>query len=308
MMVKRRQQISLDSLRLLEAVATYGSFARAAEALCVVTSTITHAVRGLEDDLGLQLFDRSGRQVRFTAAGRTVLERGRAVLAQADALDEDVQRLATGWPARLAISVDEVLPIEPVMLLVRDFFAESPDTALSVQREAAAGSWDALMSGRADLVVGAPAEGPLGGGHESRPLCTMHFVCVVAADHPLASREGTVTSADLAEFRSIVMVDTSRALPRLPVGLQGHRMQMAVPDEAAKLEALRLGLGCGFLPRAMAQPLVASGELKVLEVESPRPTSRSTLAWRAGEGGRAVDWWVQRLTSPDVVAQLGGEP
>ena len=95
-LVKRHQRIDLDSLRLLQAIEQHGSFAAAAQALSVVTSTITHAVRGLEERLGLQIFDRSGRRVRFTGNGRALLERGRALLAQAAVFDDEVQALATG--------------------------------------------------------------------------------------------------------------------------------------------------------------------------------------------------------------------
>ena len=77
-MSRRQPKVSLDSIRLLDAIERHGSFAAAAQELCVVTSAITHAVRNLESDLGLNLFDRSGRRARFTREGRLVLDKGRA--------------------------------------------------------------------------------------------------------------------------------------------------------------------------------------------------------------------------------------
>jgi DNA-binding transcriptional LysR family regulator len=303
--VKRHQRIDLDSLRLLDTIERQGSFAAAAQELCVVTSTITHAVRGLEAKLGLQIFDRSGRRVRFTANGRALLERGRALMALADAFDGEVQTLATGWEPRLVIAVDEVIPMAPVIALLRDFVAAAPHTTVRLKREAAAGSWDALMSGRADLVVGAPARGgPAGGGYESVAFVPIRFVLAVAAGHPLAGRQDVIANEEIARHRSVVMGDTTRALPHLPYGLLDNRLQIAVPDEASKLEAIRLGLGCGFLPEAVARPRVKRGELKLLKVGTPHPPSDSALAWRAGEGGRAVQWWVQRLSAPGFVRRL----
>ena len=304
-LVKRHQRIDLDSLRLLKAIEQHGSFAAAAQALSVVTSTVTHAVRGLEERLGLQIFDRSGRRVRFTAHGRALLDRGRSLLAQAEAFDEEVHAIATGWETRLVIAVDEVIPMPPVIALLRDFVAAAPQTAVRLSREAAAGSWDALLAGRADLVVGAPARArPAGGGCESVPFVPIRFVLAVASGHPLAGRQDVIANEEIASHRSVVMGDTTRALPHLPYGLLDNRLQIAVPDEASKLEAIRLGLGCGFLPEAVARPRVKRGELRLLKVRTPHPPSDSAIAWRAGERGRAVQWWVQRLTAPVFVRRL----
>lgn len=306
-MVRRQQRIDLDSLRLLREIEQHGSFSGAARALYVATSTITHAVRALESRLGLQIFDRSGRRVRFTAIGRTLLQRGTKLLAQADGFDDEVQALATGWESQLAIAVDEVIPMPPVIALMREFITIAPQTTVRFSREAAAGSWDALLAGRTDLAVGAPAQGkPAGGGCEHMPFVPIRFVLAVAADHELAGRQDVIGNDEIAQYRSVVMRDTSHALPQLAFGLLDNRLQVVVPDEASKLEAILLGLGCGFLPEAVARPRARRGELKLLKVKTPHPPSDSVIAWRAGEAGRALRWWVQRLTAPSFVRRLFG--
>ena len=306
-LVKRHQRIDLDSLRLLQAIDQHGSFSAAALALSVVTSTVTHAVRGLEERLGLQIFDRSGRRVRFTAHGRALLERGRDLVQRAEAFDDEVQALASGWPPRLVIAVDEVIPMPPVIALLRDFVAAAPQTTVQLRREAAAGSWDALLAGRADLVVGAPARAQPSGGCESVPFVPIRFVLAVATGHPLAGRQDVIANEEIARHRSVVMGDTTRALPHLPYGLIDHRLQIAVPDEASKLEAIRMGLGCGFLPEAVARQRVRKGELKLLKVQTPHPPSDSAIAWRAGEENRASRWWVQRLTAAGFGKRVFGQ-
>ena len=82
-----------------------------------------------------------------------------------------MQLIATGWEPRLVLSVDQVLRMEPLLPLVDAFFKAAPRTSLQLRREAAAGSWDALLSGRADLVIGAPAAGPPAGATRQR-RCT----------------------------------------------------------------------------------------------------------------------------------------
>ena len=303
-MTRRQKTVSLEGLRVLDAIERLGSFAAAAQELCVVTSSITHAIRNLEADLALNLFDRSGRRARFTREGRMVLDKGRHLLAQAAGFDAEMQMIATGWEPQLVLSVDQVLRMEPLIPLVGAFFKAAPRTSLQVRREAAAGSWDALLSGRADLVIGAPAEGPPGGGHASIPLYRIGFVLAVAPRHPLARIAHVISDHDLAQHRSVIIGDTTRHLPRLQRGLLANRDSLSVPDTDAKLQAILLGIGCGFLPERLARPHVRAGRLVLLRVETPHPPSQSTLAWRAGENGRALKWWIERLTRPRLAQRL----
>ena len=296
-MTKRQQRISLESLRLLDVIDRQGSFSNAAQELCVVTSSITHAIRNLEENLGLTLFDRSGQRARFTTKGRTILESGRHLLARADAFDDEVQSIATGWEPRLTITVDQVVPMPPLMQQVQDFFEVAPQTSLSIRRDAAAGSWDALASGRADLIVGAPVAVHFGEGFESVLMFETSYVLAVSVNHPLALHPGPVSRQQLALHRAILVGDTTRAMPLLPYGLQDNRQRLLVPDPAAKLDAILMGLGCGFLSTHMASPLVQKGLITLVDGETPRPPSQGSLAWRAGETGRALTWWIERLTS-----------
>lgn len=303
-MARRQLKVPLEAIRVLDAIERQGSFAAAAEELCVVTSSVTHAIRNLEDSLGINLFDRSGRRARFTREGRMLLERGRALLAQAVAFDAEAQLIATGWETRLVLSVDQVLSTEPLMPLIEAFCRAAPETSLEVRREAAAGSWDALLSGRADLVVGAPAQGPAGGGYESKPLSRLRFVLVVAVGHPLARREGVVPDEEIAAHRSVIIGDTTRGLPHLRYGLMQNRRYLSVPDTGAKLQAILLGVGCGYLPERVALPHLRAGRLALVRNEALQPPGQSLLAWRAGENGRALGWWVDALARPAVVKAL----
>lgn len=304
-MARRQHRVNLEQLRVLDAIERHGSFAAAAQAMFVVTSAITHTVRNLESNLGLTIFDRSGRNVRFTTEGRTLLHKGRHLLARAAEFDEDVQRLATGWETKLVLSIDQLVRIEPLLPLVAAFFETAPRTSLHLGREAVSGSCDALLSGRADIVVGAPAPGPAGGGFESVVLHETRFVLVAAPGHPLARQTGPIGPRELAQTRSVIVGDTARAIPQLPFGLLDNRYTLAVPDGDAKLQAILLGVGCGFLPQGRARPHVKAGRLVLLDAQVLLPPpSQNTLAWRAGENGRALRWWIAELTKPEVAKRL----
>ena len=160
-------KISLESLELLDAIEVRGSFSAAAVALHRVPSAVTHAIRRLEEDLGVTLFERQGRRSVMTAAGRTLLEEGRYLLQAAGDLECRVQRVATGWENEFRIAVEGAIDIVRLLPLIAEFDHQGSGTRLRFSHEVLGGCWDALASGRADLAIGAGGDPPPGGGFTS---------------------------------------------------------------------------------------------------------------------------------------------
>src|SRR5688500_13935578 len=94
-----------DALVMVDTIARTGSFAAAARELGKVPSALTYSVRQLEDALDVLLFDRRSRQARLTAAGEALLDEGRRLLGEMDAVANRVRRVAAGWEGRLTIAV-----------------------------------------------------------------------------------------------------------------------------------------------------------------------------------------------------------
>ena len=86
--------MELEKLRIFVAVAEQGSFSRAAQALYISHSTTSRAVAALEEELGLVLLERDNHVLGLTAAGRVLLQEGRALLEQAETLTERVRAAA----------------------------------------------------------------------------------------------------------------------------------------------------------------------------------------------------------------------
>ena len=176
-------RLTLEALTVLEAIDRKGSFAAAADELHRVPSAITYAIQKLEEDLGVLLFDRSGHRASLTDAGRELLREGRQLLQAATEIESRVKRVATGYEVELRIAVDDIIPKERLYPLLQDFYREACGTRLRLLTEVYGGAWDALVTGRADLVLGAPGEGPAGGGYSMRPLGTVEWQFMVAQDH-----------------------------------------------------------------------------------------------------------------------------
>jgi DNA-binding transcriptional LysR family regulator len=303
--------LTLDALQLLDAIARRGSFAAAAAELGRVPSAITYAVRKLEDDLDVLLFDRRGYRAQLTAAGEELLREGRSLLLAADELTRRVQRVADGWERELRIALDTIIPFERLLPLIDGFCGVAP-TQLRITHEVLGGTWDALLSGRADLAIGAAYDGPqpgrLGAGYKTLALGRMAMVFAVAPTHPLARLDGPLSLAELRRHRQVVVGDTSRRLTPRDVGLIGATDVLTVPSMQAKLQAQIAGLGVGYVPEPLARQAIKQGQLVVKTTEGVRQNAQSAptsqVAWRSDARGKALAWWLEELRKPARRAAL----
>ncbi|MBN6152185.1 LysR family transcriptional regulator [Xanthomonas sp. AmX2] len=293
-------KISLDALQIIDAIDRRGSFSAAGKALYKVPSTISYTVAKLEQDLGVQLFERLGPKVALTAAGAELLREGRHLLRAAGDLELRVRRVASGWETEFVLGLDSVFAPDCLAEDIAAFYAVTDQTRLRVLQESLSGTWEALLDRRVDLLVGAAGEGPSGGGYVAEPFGTLPFVFVVAPAHPLAQAAEPLGRAQLAEHRAIAVADSARRLLPRTVGLLFGQDTLTVPDMPNKYRLQLAGLGFGFLPEPYARAALADGRLVQKAVEEPKADEVFQLAWRSGEEGAALAWWRARMRRPGV--------
>jgi DNA-binding transcriptional LysR family regulator len=320
-----RQALTPDALQMIDTIAREGSFAAAARELGKVPSALTYSVRQLEDALDVLLFDRSSRQAQLTAAGAELLHEGRRLLQEMDAVANRVKRVACGWEAELAISVEDILSMPVIFELVQAFCEMratvappgapagrrgsaddaadvGPATRLRLRTDVLVGTWEALVTGQVDLAIGVSGEHANPGGIELRPLGEVPFIFCVAPHHPLAAAEEPLTDAVLVHHRAIAVADTAQRLAPLTINLLPGQDVLTVPHMRAKLEAQLRGLGCGFVPEPMARAHLEAGRLVCKRTTRAAAVGGLFYAWRAERGalglGRALAWWVEQLESP----------
>lgn len=286
--------ITLDALRTLDAIDRRHSFAAAAEELFRVPSAVSYTVSKLEQDLGVELFDRSRRKAELTPAGRLILEEGRKILRAADELAALARQTAQGWEAELRICVDSVLDPAPVYRLIEDFHRVRPRTGIRLIEEVMGGSWDALNDDRCDLVIGAEGAPP-GQGFATHSLGEVPFEFAVAADHPLTRLPQPLPAGAIQDYPTVVVADSSRRLPVRSAGLLDGRSRILVPSIERKIEAQCRGLGVGYLPRHRIRTQLDAGLLRVLALDAQRPPVEISTAWRRNRMGNGLRWFVKRL-------------
>ncbi|QAU34898.1 LysR family transcriptional regulator [Janthinobacterium sp. 17J80-10] len=297
-------RISLDALQIIDAIDRRGSFSAAGKELFRVPSTISYTVSKLEDELGVQLFERMGPRVSLTPAGHELLKEGRHLLKAASDLELRVRRVASGWETELSIGMDAMFSPATLHDDIAAFCHVADQTRLRLVQEVLSGSWEALLDRRVDLLIGAAGEGPSGGGYTAEPIGKLSFVFVVAPSHPLAAVPRRLGKADLHEHRAIAIADSARNMAVRTVGLLFGQDTLTVGDLRTKYQLQVAGLGFGFLPEPYVRAAIASGLLVEKKVEEPKPDETFYMAWRTGEEGTALKWWIERMRADPPFERL----
>ncbi len=149
----KERALTLEALRVMDAIDRRGSFAAAADELGRVPSALSYTMQKLEEELDVVLFDRSGHRTKFTNVGRMLLERGRVLLEAADKLTTDAEALARGWETHLTLVTEALVPTEALFPLVERLAAKANTQIIDHHRSAGRG-------------VGASGAGP--GGYRYR--------------------------------------------------------------------------------------------------------------------------------------------
>jgi DNA-binding transcriptional LysR family regulator len=312
-MTERRNALTPEALAMMDTIARSGSFAAAARELGKVPSALTYSVRQLEDALDVLLFDRRSGQARLTAAGEELLGEGRRLLAEMDAVANRVRRVSCGWETQLTVAADGVISRLTLFELCEAFYALRPDggkpeagpgTRLRLRTEVLAGTWEALLSGEADLAIGVAMEGiaPTP-GIELRPLGEMDFVFAVAPHHPLAAYDGAIPEHELLRHRAVAVADSARRHEARSFNLLPGQEVFTVASVQAKVEAQLRCLGCGFLAEPLAREHIRAGHLVVKAVQREYRRARLGYAWREAAApqpkkapqGLALGWWLGQL-------------
>lgn len=259
---------TLEQWRFLAAVVDQGGFAAAAEHLRKSQSTVSHAVKQLQDALGVRLIALQGRRAVLTPAGETLLRRARHLLADAEALQRLATTLAQGWEARVTLAVDVVFPREALFGALAAFGRESPETRVELLETVLSGSTEALLQRRAALVI-TPQVPP---GFLGESLLRLEFVAVAHPTHPLHALGREATLEDLRRHQQIVVRDSGVHL-RTDAGWLGAERRLTVSHPSTSIAALRRGLGFAWIPRSSIRSELESGALV------PLPLATGAVRW-----------------------------
>ncbi|HEY8503824.1 MAG TPA: LysR substrate-binding domain-containing protein [Gemmataceae bacterium] len=245
--------MELHQLRYFAAVAELGNFTRAAEKCFVAQPSLSQQVIKLERELGAPLFERLGRRVKLTDAGRALYRQAVAILA---AVEEAKRRVADGAdPAHGRLAVGAIPTVAPYLLppLLQGFLARFPGAEVMVYEDLTEHTVRRCVQGELDVgLLALPVR------HErlaSETLYSEELLLAVPAGHPLA-RKRRVTMADVGRER-FILLDETHCLGEQIVRFCAERACLpAVSCHSAQLltvqELVGLGHGVSLIPEMAA--------------------------------------------------------
>ncbi len=292
--------VTIEQLRTLRTVAEAGSFSAAARKLGRVQAAVSQAIERLETQLGLRLFDRSGRSARLTEHGAAIVSGVAKIEGGFEDLAEVVARLKKGSETRLAIVVDAMFPTEPLVAFAKDFAREHPEVELSLFSDVLSAVTAHVREKRS--AWGIAIEDADLRGLEQRAIAELRLLPVAAKSHALAKVRGPLEASALTNAVQIVLGEHRDPAERAPEnhGVLSTRTWRVV-DLATKHALIAGGLGWGHLPEHLVRGDLRAGRLVELELAAwPAGPPRRSLVqvWRSGATfGPVARWAEKRLSS-----------
>jgi DNA-binding transcriptional LysR family regulator len=255
---------SLDQLQVLLTVVETGSFAAAGRKLGRATSAISYAIANLEQQLGVQLFDRDRtRKPTLTDVGASVLSEARTVSMGVDSLRAKVSGMLSGLEPEVALVVDVMLPTERVVDAMQAFETEFPTVALRLHVEALGAVTQLVLSGVANIGISGPEHVNTPGLEQIR-VGGVDLIPVAAPSHPLATSPVNAPGAARDQVQ-LVLTDRSKLTEGHDFGVIGIR-SWRLADLGAKHALLLAGIGWGNMPEPMVRDDLAAGRLRLLDL------------------------------------------
>ncbi|MGC8697041.1 MAG: LysR family transcriptional regulator [Halothiobacillus sp.] len=235
----------LKAWRWLTLVIDLGGLQAAADRVYRTPSTLSHAIKQLEVQVGLPLVAYQGRRLILTEVGLLLTQRIRPVLRDLEGAQALVAQLARGVEPVLAVAIDQIIPmtlISPALLILAKKY---PQTRLELYETVLGGGPLLLQSGAVGLYLGTQ---PVA-GLPARRLDRLHLVPCAAKTHPLVMIDG-VTEADLRIHRQIVIRDSAPS--RMANGSWLSAEQRFTVDHLhTALGLIEAGMGFAWLPQTL---------------------------------------------------------
>ena len=283
--------MELHQLRYFIAIVETGSFSRAAERCGVAQPSLSQQVIKLEKELGHTLFDRLGRTIAITEAGRLLFPHASRIIIEAEGTRALLMEELAAGHGRLEIGA--IPTVAPYLLpcALSAFRSAWPQAELSITEDLTDNLVRMLVHAEIDVaIMAAPI---LDERLALEPIAREALVCVASPDHPLAGGEG-VEVEDLIAQPFIVLHEVHCLSEAVDAFCVNHQINPRVRCRAGQLSTLmrlvQLGLGLSIVPRSAVSQ---EGQyLSVIPLEGGEPTRQVVAVWNASRRRSKLGVWL----------------
>jgi LysR family transcriptional regulator for metE and metH len=280
--------IELRHLRTIRAIQQAGGLALAADMLNMTQSALSHQVKGLEDQAGMELFVRRSKPMRLSAAGHRMLRAAERILPEIDAMEEEFRALRAGRTGRLHIAIECHACFDWLFPVLELFRHAWPEIDVDIKAGLAFEALPALNREDVDLVISSDREPPP--GIVFNPLFDYHPTFVASSQNPLAEK-AFITAED---FRDQVLITYPVSRDKLDIFSEILTPAKVEPraQRTAELTAVILMLvgsnrGVAVLPDWVMREVKTNADYVTRPLGPEVVTKRMYAATRAEDVGKA---------------------
>lgn len=286
-----KKTLPLDTLQILDVLQREGTYSSASVHLNRSVSALSYQIQKLEDELGILILDRSGHRAVFTQVGEMLVENGRQLLAGSDELINQIQRFSSGWESELFVSYDGIIGQDIALSLIADMATEC-GTQLYVQEDILSGGWEALISGKADILISSMPNIELPNTVNSKTIGSVEMIWVAAKNASILNEPNPLSESTRREHTIIAVADTAKSAPKITKNILLNQKTSTVSSMSSKLAAIQRNLGIGTLPKQLITSELEVGSL--VEIGHAR-TVDIVLAWQIGNMEKAKTLALKKL-------------
>ncbi|QRZ12716.1 LysR family transcriptional regulator [Paracoccus methylovorus] len=299
--------LELRHLRSLRAIHEQGGLARAAEVLHLTQSALSHQIKALEEQAGVELFLRRTKPLRLSAAGMRLLRTAERVLPLIEAAEAEFRAVELGRAGRLHMAMECHHCFDWLLPVLDQFRRAWPEVDLDIRSSLALKALPALQRGQVDMVISSDPEDIA--GITFQPLFDYAPTMVVAAGHPLAAK-GYAEPADLAG-ETLITYPMER--PRLdvfsqfldPAGVEPAHVRQ-VEQTAIALMLIASGRGVAVMPDWVLRAQARNPELALLPLGRHGMLRRLYAALRTEDLQQPYMAHILRLARTEPVRMMRG--
>lgn len=275
-----KEKMDIRQLQYLLQIVRSQSFTKAAERLHITQPTISKAVKNLEDELGVQLFIRSGREIALTDAGKVIAQGAGKIVDQMEEIENGLAELASLQKGSISLGLPPMVGASFFPSVIRRFREMHTGISISILEDGSKKIQSAVASGELDMgVVLLSSPGEL---FDSFPVVEERLQVVLPAGHALAGRDG-IRLSELAAESFIMFRQDFTLHDRMLEACREAGFQPDIVCESSQWDFIggmvAAGLGIAMLPETICKQL-APGAVSVVKLTEPLIPWRLVMIWR----------------------------
>ena len=257
---------SIEQYKMFIAVAESSSLRSAAKKIYKSQPTVTTAIKKMEDELSLTLFNRQAYRLKLTEQGKMIYRVALNIMASHSEVSDLANHYNQGEEPILTIAVEASFDLSTIISELKQMQENYSSTQVVLQQEYISGAFESILDERADLAFTpiSPFHFPVG-EVESKHLYSGQFINV-ASPQLLARHNNLIHVSQLINEYLVVIKDSGATMDKKSTGIQQGQRTWFVNNFETKLLLIQNGLGWGSLPKNQVESSLAAGNLIKLEL------------------------------------------